>query len=319
MRTHGSRGDRGHWARFVGDFDHDSTPDIGVLDPTQGERAGMLTIYSGFSGRAIWKCAVENECGSEVGGFLQAGDVDGDGTPDFAVVIGGGAVCRASLRIYSGASRLKLWEHLASESGHPTYAELEPLYCHECLGPPDLAVSFYESVDVVRGRTGELVRQFALQEGPIGEGTGYGWALAPLGLAQRYGDPDLVISEPEFGPSSGSLTAACSENGLRVWTAESPMDSSGFPSGRILGPRATTPYSTDDTFHFGYQVAEVGDVDGDGVWDLLVGSWAGASGQAGLARLVSGKDGSTLVQFRRKGDELLETRIERTLMKARHN
>ena len=105
-----------------GDVDKDSVPDIVVSDPgwelTQSN--GEFFVYSGATGDEIYR-GEGPFLGSAMGYSVSAaGDVDGDGAPDWMVGVNGKANTRGSARLYSGNGGGLLYEFVPeSPDGDP--------------------------------------------------------------------------------------------------------------------------------------------------------------------------------------------------------
>jgi hypothetical protein len=313
IRAHGMSNPRGDWAHFVSDFDHDGTPDVGALQPRTGERQASLSLFSGKTGDLLTELVVESGCVTKkgdddcesaqngfieqesVGGFIEAGDVDHDGTMDFAVSIDG---CRASpafVTLCSGAKKTVIWKH-QSFACCGSYAALAVVGDLDRDGERELAVSFHDIVDVVSGMSGVTRFEFSSDE-TIDIEKGFGWALAPLGDIDGDHVPDLAIAETEAGTWCGAIRAMSGKDGSRLWS------SNGCATGEV--------------YHLGYQLAALGDVDGDGISDLVAGSWEGSSGEEGIARVISGKNGKPIFELTRRRDDIVVTRKTSNRAEAR--
>ncbi|MGB0952303.1 MAG: VCBS repeat-containing protein [Planctomycetota bacterium] len=93
LRATGENGQSGIWMRAdgIGDVDGDGLDDIAVGDHSTGlpwDRRGVVTVYSGASGLALWEWAGvgDQKIGMDVAG---TGDINGDGIPDLLVGIQG--------------------------------------------------------------------------------------------------------------------------------------------------------------------------------------------------------------------------------------
>jgi len=221
------------------------------------------------------------------------GDVDGDGVPDFAVgapqTLGpGGGYLDGQVLVYSGASRALLYELNPLRHRGFFGARVAPAGDLDGDRVPDLIVGApatssdelygVGSALAFSGATGKLLLEFLGSEG----GTYLGSAVAGAGDIDGDGVPEILIGTP-YGTGGGPY-------GGGVVTVQSGADGAllyefdGDASGDYLG-RA---------------VDGMGDIDGDGVPDLLLGapnaSPAGLS-QAGLVQLRSGATGQILQQL----------------------
>jgi hypothetical protein len=277
----------GDWARLVSDVDQDGISDVGVLDTDSSKNSALLSVYSGRSGASIYELPLGNECGASWGGFIEVGDLDGDGRKDFAVLLDGDSFCTAKVRVYSSRKKTKLWEHRARRVGDRAYCKLLQLSDLDGDGVRELAVSFTENVEVILGKTGDLLYRLESREKPA-RSTGYGYALSALGDVDGDGFSDFAVSETEVGMFNGSVHAFSGKRGTEIWE--------------------TCTRGQNELHMFGSMMADLGDVDGDGIFDVIVGCCAADAAQPGLARVISGKSCAILFEFRRGGDELIVTR-----------
>lgn len=292
--SRGNPSSKTDWFRFIGDFDRDGVRDVGVLELPKDGKGAALVLHSGRSGDEILRIPIESQCSRTSGGFAEIGDVNGDGVADFAVVLGGDPQCPATLRLYSGAHRVHLWEHVSPSQHDFANAVLAVLGDIDGDGVNDVAVSWDERVEVISGHAESLL--MCRPNYSKDDAEGYGAALAALGDIDGDGVPDFAISDTEAGLFDGLVLAKSGKDGRTLWTVKG-----GFEP---------------DVHHFGFQMAAIGDIDGDGITDLIVGCWNGIGGVPGLARVLSGANGSEVFLLRRSGDDVVVTRGASNPIKA---
>ena len=199
---------------------------------------------------------------------------------------------------------------LVSLRGDPRFAALLP-------SPADFAAPFVEDVKILREWDGEAMNDQ------------FGWIARPIGDVDRDGITDIVTSAPGTpGPGTtapGHVYLYSTKTGKLVWKADGEgndrlgtgvegagdTNKDGVPdviasapgSGRAYvysgkdGHVLLTMKAENAADNFGAHASGVGDVNGDGYDDVIVGAPGNAANGAGAGRayVYSGKDGSLLL------------------------
>jgi len=281
-RLDGAPGDQqGYAIADAGDTNGDGVPDIVSGAPAVG--SGHVYLYSGATGgllRTFAGLAAGDFFGAAVSG---AGDVDRDGRADLLVGaprsdargVNSGQAYIFSGRTYELIRRL----HFGGE-GDLFGSATDWTEDVNRDKVPDLIVGARDAgpegagrAYVFSGRKGKLLHKI----GAPATGVDLGWFFV-AGVGDVNGDrrPDVYVadfSDTSLGPETGRAAVYSGKNGreLQSWTGSAANE--GFGPGR-----------------------EAGDVDGDGLVDLAIGSYLssdGASG-AGQVEIFSGADGSLL-------------------------
>ena len=259
------------------------------------------------------------------------GDLDGDGLGDLLVAASrpNGA---GSIRAYSGATGLLLWTHENAIPASGIGIPLAALDDVDLDGRPDLATvrrssepeSWTDFVEVRSGADGSLLYSVP----PPSTGSPFQLTLARIGDLDGDGRGDFVVGHvwDASVPAIGAwFRSGVDGHVLHVATSSSPYGSAVAGLGDVDGdgigdvaigarswPGGTAPQGRVDvlsgaTFqlvwsafgptpqaNLGASLAAVGDVDGDGVEDLLAGAFGFVQASTGAAYLLSGADGTIL-------------------------
>lgn len=272
----------------VGDLDRDGVPDFAIgapqtLGPGGGYLDGQVLVYSGARRELLYELNPLRHRGFFGGRLAAAGDLDGDGVPD--LIVGAPATSSdylygvGSALVYSGGTGNLLFEFLGTEGG--TYlgsgvggaGDLDGDGVPEILiGAPFATGNGPAGGGVVSVRSGA---DGALLDELDGAASGdyLGQAVAGLGDVDGDGVPDLLLGAPNASPG-GSPQAGLVQ--LRSGaTREIRVQLEGDQPGEF----------------FGQALADVGDLDGDGVDDFAIGAPGASPGgmqEAGTVYVYSG-------------------------------
>jgi hypothetical protein len=328
-------GDQFGWiARNIGDVDGDGITDIVTSAPTHGGHAGRIYVYSVGSGRLLW--SADGKPGDELGSGVEGiGDTNGDGIPDVAA---SGPSGSGVAYIYSGKDGHILQAFKSMRRDELFGNHVSGIGDIDGDGHADLIIGAPgkegESTNVghayiYSGKDGQLL--FTLSGERLGDAFGstvagfsngkehYVVVGAPRagpghhGRVYVYGDyagqPKFVIDADATGNALGAMFVSVigSKDGgahnifVSDWTNAAKGPSTGriyLHSGRT-GERLLTLTGEIAGEGFGTSKSTAGDVDGDGIEDLIVGAWqyGEVAVSSGRAYLYSGRDGHLIKTF----------------------
>ncbi len=260
-----STGDTFGWvAAAVDDLDGDGAAEVLIPAITADTNAGRVTLYSGATG------AVLNEIRGNPGDLLgfsvsAAGDVDGDGVPDY--VVGG-----AQVLVLSGADHTVLLD-LAATTGFGSAVSGAGDVDRDghddvLVGSQQAGFTFANAgrLTMISGRDGAVlwVRDGNAEGSLLGSGVGL------VGDVDGDGEPDVVAGA--FGAREAYLLAGGDGAILRTFVPVDPETSTTF--GRFFASGA-------------------GDIDADGTGDVFIGDYDADEG-TGKAYVFSGRTGASL-------------------------
>lgn len=278
----------------AGDVDGDGTPDVIVGTPNFSRpncvRCGRVHLFSGASGQIIWKwdgAQSMDQFGWAVAGI---GDVNGDGPADVVVSQPGYFFPKidfpGKVYAYSGATGEELWSREGDyPAGHFGIA-VDNAGDFNGDGITDVIVGGSRSwnppgrFSILSGDSGDVI--FDYEQTVYGELDHFGNAVAGVGDIDGNGCDDVAVGAYEGGITNPNDFLGA----VFVY---------GGPDGRLL-----YAWEGDTPNFFGYAVAGAGDVNGDGVPDIVVGAYGDSSNGAyssGAAFLYSGATGNRIASW----------------------
>ncbi len=250
----------GNSAVGIGDVDGDGVPDFAAGAPT-AKGFGAAYVYSGKDATVIHSLSGSTEGGRFGHEVSECGDIDNDGVPDFLVgeMAGKGTVDQCGrVVVFSGKSAQALFE-LSGEragDGFGNAAAAQKIADQEFL----LAIGAQNAGPANRGRVYvyEIIRskpnlRFTIEGDANSVNLGQMFLSFP-GDVDRDGVPDVFasdFSDNTRAPGGGKVVIHSGADGKPL------LSLFGSVPGEGLG---TSP-------------SDAGDVDGDGVGDLIVGAW----------------------------------------------
>ena len=321
-------------ARKIGDVDGDGVPDFVTSAPTSGfggPGSGRVYVYSAKSGKLLW--STDGKAGDQLGiGIEAAGDVNHDGIPDVVASAPGAG----KAYVYSGKDGKPLITMTAEDRNDSFGRHVAGVGDVNGDGHADVMVGAPGNDNqrgaayVYSGRDGTLLLKLT------GEAAGDGFGSAVSGLSGKTGTL-LLVGAPKAGAGHRGRTYAyrslesraafsfdAEESGQALGamflSVPGDFDGDGIPdiyasdfndngkapgAGRIYihagkdGRRLFTLTGQTAGEGFGTSASVAGDVDGDGIPDLIIGAWQYSkdANSAGRAYLHSGKDGRLLKTY----------------------
>jgi len=279
----------------VGDVNGDGVPDVvvGAPEARPGGRydAGQATVYSGKDGSVLHSFAGTSSIeflGASVAG---PGDLNGDGKPEIAVGAPRASQWKGSVRAFSGKNGSLLWEAVGATKGEALGTALSVTGDMNADGVPDLlagapsaSVGGREHCGVARVLSGKDGKALLTLEGEVAWES-FGTVVAPAGDVNGDGKPDIAVggwfSPHEHTARASSLRLFSGKDGALLFTVPAQDNSCQATSAAVIGDR-----------------------DGDGIGDLVLGMpMATRSGHlaGGGIRIRSGANGRILVRAAGRG------------------
>lgn len=269
----------------LGDLDHDGVVDLIVGMPFNNGFAGSARLFNGRTG-AIISTVHADSADKQVFGWSVIGldDVDNDGFVDFAVsapdYISNGTRT-GSVGVFSGRTQQRLRLHVGDGFGDLLGSSLANAGDVDKDGFADYVAGAPENgainggpgyARVFSGKDGSILYTFrgAMHADEFGIGVSGGSDV------NRDGHADVLVGtslESRIGSGDGTVWLFSGKDGslIHKWFAEPSAD------------------------HFGFSLAAPGDLDGDGVPDILAGAPNIITPQGrGFVRALSGRTGDVL-------------------------
>jgi len=275
----------------AGDLDGDGVSDyiIGAYDQpvTGNDHQGRVFVFSGQSGKLLLTIEDPAPVSYAAFGFAvaAAGDVNKDGTPDLLVgAFGQEGSGKAFLFSGKDGKLLRSFQAPQRQIGAGFGWSVASLGDLNGDGVPDLIVgAFAQDGDgkafVFDGQNGKLLHTLAPPQ--TSGGAAFGWAVASVGDLNKDGVPDILVGAPYTTVNKiavqGRAYVFNGKDGKLLYTLDDPQPVAGEV--------------------FGWRVASGGDLNKDGVPDLLVGAPykdVGTNPAQGAAYVFSGADGKVL-------------------------
>jgi hypothetical protein len=326
-------------ARSLGDVDGDGVDDVATSAPTSSTaapRAGRIYVYSSKRGALLW--TADGSEGDQLGsGIEAAGDVNGDGASDVIASAPFGGYAKvfdgrtgAVLLTLKSAQPIEAFGMHVDGAGDVNGDKVPDLIVG-APGAPKVAATFDGHAYIYSGKDGTLIHSLNAER----PGDRFGAAVA--GLKSDSGPAMLAVGAPAAGPArtgrtyvyrglarepafviesddTGSALGAMflsfpgdldGDGVADVYASDWANTAKGPSTGRIFvhsgrsGRRLLTLTGETAGEGFGTSPSAAGDVDGDGVGDLIVGAWQHGSAAVGAGRayLYSGRTGRLIRTF----------------------
>lgn len=268
----------------AGDVNQDGVPDFMVGAPQEGVQFaddGTARVFSGADASVLFLFVGDRDAIDFGHSVRDAGDVNGDGYVD--LVVGAwrdnvNGTNSGSVSVYSGFDGTRLFQRFGEDPGDELAFSVSGAGDTNQDGFDDVIVSVLD--DDITVTDAGAARLYSGFDGSIlhqwnGDSTAdwYGYAVSRAGDVNQDGWPDVVVGAPRDdnnGDDSGMIRVFSGKDYSLIHQVDGPLRS-----------------------RFGWSVADIDDMDGDGVPDIIVGApWE--QNQSGRIYAISGASGQVL-------------------------
>jgi hypothetical protein len=263
-----------------GDMNGDGVPDLAVGAFNNGAGAGQVQVFSGANGGVLFGLT-----GQAPGDFFgraiaAAGDVDADGVADLIIGAHGNATTATGagmVQVITGVSGTPLYTFYGDLSGDSLGKSV--------AGAGDVNSDGHDDVMAGSSAGAGMVKIFSGIDGGVfhtlsgaNAGDKFGFAMVGLGDVNGDGSDDIAIGAPGVSTTETLAGQVIIYNGLDGTVIRTLDGASAYGS-------------------FGQTLANAGDVNGDGVADLLVAApnHSDLFANGGQVTLFSGANGTVLL------------------------
>lgn len=272
----------GNGAAGAGDVNGDSVPDV-IAGAPNGKQGGKAYVYSGKDGEVLLTLGGPKTSGQFGYKVSSLGDVDGDGFGDVivgAIAANGKQAKSGAAYAFSGQSGKMLFQLDGERSGDKFGSAIAAIQKGEhhliAVGAQDAGENKGGCVYIYQVNDGAATLAFQIKGDTKSANLGQMFVSFP-GDVNQDGVPDVYASD--FNDSTanrgaGKIVVHSGADGSQLYAVTGKQPGEGF---------GTSP-------------SDAGDVNGDGIGDLVVGAWQHRSGapSGGQVTLLNGADGKKM-------------------------